>query len=123
MVSYEKGRLMLTTTLSLFKDLETGARGFSLTGDEHYLEPFQIAKRAIPSTYDDTKRVLSQTENGDVGYWTLLDRLVALRIEQGGNAVQERMKLGRRIVDQPWLFAQGKATMGSDPHIDRPKGR
>lgn len=41
-------------------DLETGVRGFVLTGDESYLGPWRRAKRAIPSR---SKKLLSLTKD------------------------------------------------------------
>jgi CheY-like chemotaxis protein/CHASE3 domain sensor protein len=38
----------LQTTLSLAKDAETGQRGFLLTGEESYLEPFSTAEAQLP---------------------------------------------------------------------------
>ena len=38
----------LQTILSLAKDAETGQRGYLLTGEESYLEPFSNAKAQIP---------------------------------------------------------------------------
>jgi CHASE3 domain sensor protein len=35
--------LELETTLSVVKDAETGQRGYLLTGDKRYLEPYQAA--------------------------------------------------------------------------------
>lgn len=35
--------------LSALKDLETGERGFALTGDEAYLEPYDVAVAALPA--------------------------------------------------------------------------
>ncbi|HEX6239788.1 MAG TPA: CHASE3 domain-containing protein, partial [Polyangiales bacterium] len=35
-------------TLSLLKDAETGQRGFILTGDLPFLEPYDTALRALP---------------------------------------------------------------------------
>ncbi len=38
-------------TLSLLKDAETGQRGYILTGDPAFLEPYQAARRDIPSRF------------------------------------------------------------------------
>lgn len=38
----------LNTTLSLMQDVETGSRGYVLTGEDSYLEPFKDAVRLIP---------------------------------------------------------------------------
>ena len=40
----------LTTAVSLLKDAETGQRGFVITGDDAYLEPYQHALTGIPTT-------------------------------------------------------------------------
>jgi CheY-like chemotaxis protein/CHASE3 domain sensor protein len=37
----------LETLLSTFQDAETGQRGFLLTGDERYLEPYDLARAAL----------------------------------------------------------------------------
>jgi CheY-like chemotaxis protein/CHASE3 domain sensor protein len=37
----------LDDVISLMKDAETGQRGFLITGDEHYLEPFTTARASI----------------------------------------------------------------------------
>src|SRR4029078_2585678 len=39
----------LRDLLSLMKDAETGQRGFLLTGDEAYLEPYERAVRIVPA--------------------------------------------------------------------------
>ncbi|MGH7683214.1 MAG: diguanylate cyclase [Vulcanimicrobiaceae bacterium] len=36
--------------LSLLKDLETGSRGFALTGQDRYLEPVTAGRKALPDT-------------------------------------------------------------------------
>ncbi len=41
--------------LSLMKDAETGQRGFLLTGDEVYLEPYQAAVGEVSKTFDDLR--------------------------------------------------------------------
>ncbi|MER2633123.1 MAG: CHASE3 domain-containing protein, partial [Rhizobiaceae bacterium] len=43
----------LDQMLSNLQDAETGQRGFLLTGDERYLEPYEAALRAIPPKLDE----------------------------------------------------------------------
>lgn len=38
----------IDVTLSLLKDAETGHRGYMLTGDPQFLEPYETARRAVP---------------------------------------------------------------------------
>jgi signal transduction histidine kinase/ActR/RegA family two-component response regulator len=50
-VSYELQR-QLTNTLLLLQDAETGQRGYVLTADESYLQPYDEAMRALPAQFD-----------------------------------------------------------------------
>jgi len=45
----------LTHLVSLMKDAETGARGFALTGDESYLEPFNAAVAELGGTLENVR--------------------------------------------------------------------
>jgi len=42
----------------LLVDLETGQRGFLITGQEEFLEPFVAAKRDISTTFQETKQLV-----------------------------------------------------------------
>jgi diguanylate cyclase (GGDEF)-like protein/PAS domain S-box-containing protein len=46
-------------TLSLLKDAETGQRGFVLTGDPEFLEPYESAKRDIPAMFAHLHELVS----------------------------------------------------------------
>ena len=46
----------IEATLSLLKDAETGGRGFILTADDHFLEPFEDARRGIPQHLEQLSR-------------------------------------------------------------------
>ena len=45
--------------LSEVKDAETGQRGFLLTGDEHYLEPYHLASGAMAAGLGSLKRLVA----------------------------------------------------------------
>ncbi len=49
----------LTGTLSLLKDAETGQRGFVITGDEAFLEPYVHATGAVPGAIADLRELTS----------------------------------------------------------------
>lgn len=109
-----RGRLVLVETLSLFKDLETGARGYFITGRDQFLEPYELARRELPAR-------LAQLESlmGDElpRHWTwqevtalmnkrvmLADRLVQQRRDsrglaslQGASALEEGRQVMERI--------------------------
>jgi methyl-accepting chemotaxis protein len=50
-------RLELTDLLSLLKDAETGQRGYLLTAEESYLEPYKTAVAAIKAKLADVKKL------------------------------------------------------------------
>jgi CHASE3 domain sensor protein len=50
-------RLEFTDLLSLLKDAETGQRGYLLTGEESYLEPYKAALTAIKAKLDYVKKL------------------------------------------------------------------
>src|ERR1035438_1526996 len=49
----------LDTVVGLMKDAESGNRGYLLTGDESYLEPYQRAVRDLPSQLDSLQHLTS----------------------------------------------------------------
>jgi CheY-like chemotaxis protein/signal transduction histidine kinase/CHASE3 domain sensor protein len=51
----------IQNVLSSVKDAETGQRGFLLTGDEAYLEPFTTARIAIPGVLDQLRTLTAQS--------------------------------------------------------------
>ena len=83
----------LEATLSTMKDAETGQRGFLLTGDEAYLEPYRTAVRDIPgrleqlSHWADTHDVSPQEAE-------VVARLSRHRMEQLGQTAQLRREQG-----------------------------
>jgi methyl-accepting chemotaxis protein len=50
-------RTQLADLLSVMKDAETGQRGYLVTGDETYLEPYQSALATIKGTFDEARRL------------------------------------------------------------------
>jgi CHASE3 domain sensor protein len=50
-------RTELADLLSELKDAETGQRGYLLTGEESYLEPYKGALTTIETTFDDVKKL------------------------------------------------------------------
>jgi methyl-accepting chemotaxis protein len=103
-------RLELDNLLSELKDAETGQRGFVITGDKSYLEPYKSALDAIPATLADFRKLtadsadqqrrlanLSQQIDAKLGE---LKQTIDLRRTQGFDAAQKLV-----------LTNAGKATM------------
>ncbi|TQF11220.1 response regulator [Myxococcus llanfairpwllgwyngyllgogerychwyrndrobwllllantysiliogogogochensis] len=62
----------MKTLLSTLKDAETGQRGFLLTGERTYLEPYTSASRAIPGQLERIRQLVSDNDSQ-------LQRLEALK--------------------------------------------
>lgn len=103
-------RMQLQRALSLLKDTETGARGFAITGDARFLDPYHAAKTAFPRVYDDTK--IQMADNLPAGFaWGELDDLVQLREDLAAQTIEERIQFGKGVFDELTLFESGKLTM------------
>ena len=61
--------------LSLAKDAETGQRGYLLTGDESYLEPYNNANAALPTEITEARAVL-EGRSEQLGRLTALEQAV-----------------------------------------------
>lgn len=76
---------------SLLKDAETGARGFTLTNDPSYLEPYDLARVELASSLRHLKTILadnpSQLQSAD-----LLERVVNERMEIIAAGVTPRLE-------------------------------
>ena len=65
-------RLQLERLLSALKDVETGSRGFLLSGRTDYLDPCQAARTAIPGLADEIRRAIPTCCQGQAGAsWTI----------------------------------------------------
>jgi methyl-accepting chemotaxis protein len=53
----------LEDLLSGVKDAETGQRGYLLTGDEHYLEPYTQAKAPVDNDVEEVRKLTSDNPN------------------------------------------------------------
>jgi methyl-accepting chemotaxis protein len=71
--------------LSLLKDAETGQRGFLLTGEDRYLEPYTAALPAIDQAISDVRQIPDQGANAD-----LLKSLVETKIAELGETIALR---------------------------------
>ncbi|MBV8634258.1 MAG: CHASE3 domain-containing protein, partial [Burkholderiaceae bacterium] len=64
----------MTECLSTFKDAETGQRGYLLTGDLAYLEPYEAALQLEPHVIADLRAQMAD----DAGQLRRVDQLEAL---------------------------------------------
>jgi len=70
----------INSTLSYLKDAETGSRGFLLTGDDIFLEPFHAAETFLPQELARLRRITSD-DSAQIEEVRKIERLVALRVD------------------------------------------
>jgi signal transduction histidine kinase len=61
---WQAARVLALTALEHLQDAETGQRGFLLTGDEAYLQPYDAAVAALPGTLDKLYALLQRLPDG-----------------------------------------------------------
>lgn len=103
-------RTQIVELLSLFKDLETGQRGYVITGREAFLDPYRHALEKIPQLVTSLKSVMAQhvIEGFD---WREMDALAAARQALAAKAVDERLAKGEAVLKDAALFDQGRLAM------------
>lgn len=95
----------LETTLSTLKDAETGQRGYLITGEQRYLQPYQAGVSQIYRQINSLKQLtadnprqqqrVSAIESAIALKLAELAQTVKLRQEQGFDAAQQVVKSGR----------------------------
>ncbi len=102
------GLLHAGTVLSALKDVETGQRGYVLTGDEHYLGPFLAGRDALEPAFTALRSVAAPLHTTD------LDALWALvlgRVELAQRNVDARRAEGAYTERFRALLDQGRTVM------------
>jgi methyl-accepting chemotaxis protein len=105
----------LESVLSVIKDGETGQRGYLLTGDEKYLEPYLSARTAIDKEFNTLRGLVKDIEQkrrlealeplitGRDGRFAMLEETIEARKDpaRGANAALEivRTDKGRQVMD------------------------
>lgn len=101
----------LEATLSTLKDAETGQRGYLITGEEQYLQPYQSAIAQINTRIKSLKQLTADNPQQQQRILSLegaialklsdLEQKIKLRREQGFEASQQvvRTNRGKQIMD------------------------
>lgn len=103
-------RAQIIELLSLYKDLETGQRGYVITGREAFLEPYRQALDKIPPHVAAIKTAMVQA-NIEGFSWAELDALGASRQALAAKAINERLRGGEAALRDTALFDQGRLAM------------
>ncbi len=100
----------LNTTLSSMQDVETGSRGYVISGEESYLEPFNNAVRLVPQ---EIQRLRQLTADNPEQQRRLdaLEPLISLRVRTAEADIVARRTRGPSAADQTLSEGQGKWTM------------
>ena len=105
-------RTEFATLLSQLKDAETGQRGYLITGEDDYLEPYKVAIGSAKNTLDDIRRLTADNPNqqrriASLGplidaKFTELKQTIDLRRTQGFDAAQKVVlsNVGKATMDQ-----------------------
>lgn len=103
------GRIQAEKSLSLLKDLETGARGYLLTGHVEYLEPYDNARGRLPEVYVALKTAVAKLP---IAFsWDSLDTLMTQRLEVAAQIIRLRQRSTVNLSQEMSLLDQGKETM------------
>ncbi|MBP6727195.1 MAG: CHASE3 domain-containing protein [Thauera sp.] len=104
------GLLHAGTVLSALKDIETGQRGYVLTGDEHYLGPFLAGRDALVPAFSALRAVATPSHATDLdALWALVlgrtelaQRNIDARRTEGAYTARFRALLdqGRTVMDE-----------------------
>src|ERR1019366_7381282 len=100
----------MTEVLSLLKDAETGQRGFVITGDESFLEPYRSAVAALPATLDALRDLVSDTPSQEKRF-AEVEPLVALKMAELKQTIDLRRSGGFESAAAVVKAGEGKRTM------------
>src|SRR6202521_370809 len=100
----------LEAVLSLLKDAETGQRGYVITGEESYLEPYQGALGKIDQSLQDVRK-LTEDNPRQQQRLDVLDPLVKNRLAEAKEAIDLRRSKGSEAATQHLKTGKGKALM------------
>jgi len=109
----EQSRQILQQTeslLSLVKDAETGQRGFLITGEERYLEPYSSAVAALPAELGQL-RTLSAGRPTVRPKIDAIEVLIREKLEELTDTIQTRRKQGFAAAQDLIKTDRGKRTM------------
>lgn len=103
-------RVQLADLLSELKDAETGQRGYLLTGDEAYLEPYRAVLGPIKASFDNL-RTLTADNPHQQERWTALSPLIDAKLEELKATIDLRRVQGIDAAAKVVASNQGKTYM------------
>jgi CHASE3 domain sensor protein len=101
---------LLKSTLSSLKDAETGQRGFIITGDEDYLEPYNRGSNTVNKQIDELKDLTKDNADQQVNIGALSQK-VNEKLSELALCVKARRERGFDAAKQIVTTNQGKIEM------------
>jgi methyl-accepting chemotaxis protein len=105
-----KVKEILTQVSSHLKDAETGQRGYLLTGEERYLEPYQAALKTIDGTVQNLRELTADNRDHQKRL-VALQSLTAAKLAELAETIALRRLHGERAAVQVVLTDKGKNVM------------
>ncbi len=96
--------------LSDLKDAESAERGYIITGDENYLQPYKVAADDIQPTLNELRQ-LTVDNPAQQQRLQKLDQLILQRIAVLNTALQQRRASGFEAAEQVVVAGQGRIVM------------
>lgn len=103
-------KAQLAALLSLFKDLESGQRGFVMTGREEFLEPYNAASATIAPSLKALKLALQDVPLPAFS-WRDLEEVAKARQQLAARAIAARRTGGDKVLRDTNLFNEGRLAM------------
>jgi PAS domain S-box-containing protein len=99
----------IETTLSLMRDAETGHRGYIITGDERYLEPYHAAVRLVPDQIKQLRSLI--LDSAQQRRLDRLEPLIAAHLQYRAEALRLQRAEGVEATRRYVMTGLGKRTM------------
>jgi len=104
-------QVLISRLNHLLVDLETGQRGFLITGDASFLQPYDHGLRELDPRYGELKTALQASGDPQEAAFARLDRLIADRRVQLAQNVESRWKEGEAAIRNVQAWVAGKQLM------------
>jgi len=106
----EEVKRTLVLFLSSLKDIETGQRGFLLTGDDQFLEPYRAGLGDVERLLNDARRLTADNE-AQQRRVVELGPVVDERLASLARHIEQRRSQGLEAMLKPGVLSEGKQHM------------
>jgi hypothetical protein len=96
--------------VSLLKDAETGQRGFVITGDRRYLDPYDAAQASLPQHLDQIRGLMAEIPRQQASLVTL-EGLIRHKLGELRDTIAARERSGFEAAARMVATGQGKQVM------------